>query len=127
MNHIFWSFTKLAVILTCMMALWGGQGQAQGTGPEFGTPVHAAIEGTGFLVVVDRLLNAVVRVDPATVSDCVKLYENRQFENALTKPADTAAAGCYHESAWATPLRQAYGSIFPFMRKLLPSMTTVSA
>src|ERR671917_319975 len=66
MKRISRSFINLAVIAVCVAALWGGRVQARGSGPAFGIPMHAAVENTGFLVVVDEALNAIVRVEPTT-------------------------------------------------------------
>ena len=61
------------------------------------------------------------------VTDCVKMYENRRFENAGSKKVDQASPASPIIDANDTRSRTAYGSIWPLMRKLLPSMTTVSA
>ena len=37
-----------------------------GSGPDFWDPSHIAVEASGNLVVTDRNLQAVLRVDPAT-------------------------------------------------------------
>jgi hypothetical protein len=66
MKHISWSCINLAVIAVCVAALWGGRVQAQGSGPAFSVPIDAAVESTGFLVVVDMMRDFVMRVDSTT-------------------------------------------------------------
>jgi hypothetical protein len=61
------------------------------------------------------------------VTDCVKMYENRWFENVGANKADQASPASPNIDADDTPSKMAYGSIWPLIRKLLPSMTTVSA
>jgi hypothetical protein len=61
------------------------------------------------------------------VTDCVKMYENRQFENAGSNRLDQASLASMIGDADDAQSREVYGSIWPRMRKLLPSMTTVSA
>ena len=67
------------------------------------------------------------RVWRVTVTGCVKMYENRWFENAGSQKAAQASPASPIIDADDTQSRVAYGSIWPLMRKLLPSMTTVSA
>src|SRR5687768_9837800 len=66
MKRISWSCIDLAVIAVCVAALWGGRVQAQGSGPAFSVPIDAAVESTGFLVVVDMMRDFVMRVDSTT-------------------------------------------------------------
>ena len=61
------------------------------------------------------------------VTGCVKMYENRWFENVGANKADQASPASPNSDADDTPSKMAYGSIWPLIRKLLPSMTTVSA
>jgi NADPH-dependent curcumin reductase CurA len=61
------------------------------------------------------------------VTDCVKMYENRQFENAGSNRLGQASLASMIGDAADAQSREVYGSIWPRMRKLLPSMTTVSA
>src|SRR6266540_7089692 len=61
------------------------------------------------------------------VTGCVKMYENCWFENAGSQKAAQASPASPIIDADDTQSRAAYGSIWPLMRKLLPSMTTVSA
>ena len=61
------------------------------------------------------------------VTGCVKMHENRRFENEVSKKPDEASPASIMIDANDTQARAVYDSIWPLMRKLLPSMTTISA
>ena len=61
------------------------------------------------------------------VTDCLNLYYSRQVENASDKKVGENAAGSERSPLGDTQSSEFYGSSFPFMRKLFPSITTVSA
>jgi integrase len=69
----------------------------------------------------------IIRSTKTHVTDCVKMYENRWFENVGANRVDQASPASPNIDADDTPSKMAYGSIWPLIRKLLPSMTTVSA
>ena len=76
---------------------------------------------------IERSEGGVKPLFPLCVTDCVKMYENRQFENAGSNRLDQASLASMIGDADDAQSREVYGSIWPRMRKLLPSMTTVSA
>ena len=61
------------------------------------------------------------------VTGCVKMYENRWFENVGATKAEQASSASPNSDADDTPSKMADGSMWPRIRKLLPAMTTVSA
>jgi len=61
------------------------------------------------------------------VTGYVKMHENRRFENEVSKKLDEASPASIIIDAGDAQARAVYDSIWPFMRKLLPSMTTISA
>ena len=63
----------------------------------------------------------------SSVTGCVKMHENRRFENEVSKKRDEASPASIMIDANDTQARAVYDSIWPLMRKLLPSMTTISA
>src|SRR5213594_1033460 len=63
----------------------------------------------------------------SSVTGCVKMYENRWFDNVGATKADQAAPAAPNSDADDTPSKMADGSMWPRIRKLLPAMTTVSA
>jgi hypothetical protein len=62
-----------------------------------------------------------------SVTGYVKMHENRRFENEVSTKRDEASPASIMIDANDTQARAVYDSIWPLMRKLLPSMTTISA